>query len=156
MPIATIAAFTSVDLNAKLAAMDLPPFRVCGLARRQSNDRPEEIGRQWRDFYAAGGAAQIQHKIGDDLYAVYFEYEGDHTRPYTMLLGCSVSAPTPGLRLIEIPAQRYEVFDARGPMPQTLMQTWMKVYDAPIARAFTFDFDRTLGAEHVAVHVAVR
>jgi len=138
---------------------DLGPFTVVGISAKESNDHPEGIGKLWQDFYAKGGAKQIPNRASDDVYAVYTEYEGDHTKPYTMLIGCQVSSvgtlPT-GLVAKAIPGAKYAVFDASGPQPASVVATWVRVYQTPLQRAYVADFDRYRGPTEVEVNVGVR
>lgn len=136
----------------------LPRLRIAGLARRQSNDRPDRIGAQWQAFYAAGGPAQIAGRASDDVYALYTDYEGDHTRPYTMVIGCALAddAPAPdGLVVKELPAADYAVFDASGPQPQSVVAAWRRIWEAPIARRFAADFDHYRADGGVEIFVGV-
>jgi predicted transcriptional regulator YdeE len=137
---------------------ELPAFTVVGMARRQSNDRPDEIGKQWQDFFAAGGAAQIPNRLSDEIYAVYTEYEGDYTRPYTIVIGCQVAADgalPAGLVRKTVPGARYAVFDARGPQPASIVAAWQRVWAASLPRSYGSDFDRHRGPEDVEVFVSV-
>jgi predicted transcriptional regulator YdeE len=137
----------------------LGSFTVVGIARRQSNDHPDEIGKLWQDFSASGGVKQIPNRKSDDIYAVYTEYEGDHTKPYTMVLGCEVtevgSLPK-GLVAKIISDAKYAVFDAKGPQPTSVISAWKHIWSSSLVRAYTADFDHYHGPEDVHVHVAVR
>ncbi len=65
-----------------------PAFTVVGISARVSNDRPQEIGKLWQQFYVQGIAAKIPNKKSEKIYSVYIDYESDHTKPYTMVIGC--------------------------------------------------------------------
>lgn len=135
------------------------PITVIGLAQRQSNDHPERIGSQWHTFFARGGPSQIPERLSDDVYAVYFEYEGDQTKPYSLLLGCAVPAGTTvgsGMSWVTIPRARYARFPANGTQPQALVETWKTIWAAPIQRTFRIDFERHRSPTEVEVNVGVR
>jgi predicted transcriptional regulator YdeE len=138
---------------------NIKAFTVMGIFGRQSNDNPEQIGKLWQEFYAKGGAKQIPNRRGDDVFAVYTDYEGDYTKPYMMLIGCEVPAgmtTPPGFEARVIQAGSYAVFEARGPIPASVVSTWQHVWKAPLQRAYSTDFDRYRGPEAVDVHVAVK
>lgn len=138
---------------------NIEAFTVVGIARRQSNDRPEEIGRLWQEFFAGGGAKQIANRKSDDIYAVYTEYEGDHTKPYTMVIGCEVTeigALSTGLVAKTIPGGSYAVFDAKGPQPASIMAAWKQIWESPLARTYVSDFEHHRAPDDVKVHVGVR
>jgi predicted transcriptional regulator YdeE len=144
-------------MNAEYETRQVAAFTVVGLAGRQSNDRPELIGKQWQDFFASGGPAQIPDRKSDDLFAVYTDYEGDYTQPYTMIIGCEVSRASSlpkGLVAKSVQSAKYAVIDARGPQPQSVVAAWKKVYGLPLSRAYTSDFDRYRG-EDIEVFVAI-
>lgn len=133
-----------------------PAFTIVGVARRVSNDHPEQIGALHREFWAKGGIAQITNRTSDDIYAMYTDYDGDHTKPYTMIIGCEAPAAVgEGLTAKHVPAAKYAVFDARGPQPATIIATWQHIWGADLPRAFTSDFDHYAG-DVADVHVAVR
>ena len=138
---------------------ELAAFTVVGIAAKQSNDHPDQIGKLWETFFKAGGVDQIPNRISDDIFALYTEYEGDHTKPYTMVIGCKVAdvgTLPDGLIAKSIRSAKYTVLKARGPQPATVVNVWKHVYNSPINRAYLADFDRYLGPDEVEVHVGVR
>ncbi|RKH40841.1 AraC family transcriptional regulator [Corallococcus sicarius] len=100
-----------------------------------------------------------------DVYAVYCEYERDHTGPYTMLLGTRVDAKAPvpeGLRRVVLPRGAYARFIARGDPAQALWRTWSHVWnewERRGERRFAADFERyeraALGRDTVEAEVLV-
>lgn len=120
------------------------PQTVMGLAIRTSNETAHEIGGVWQRFMGEGLAAGIPGRIGASVIAVYCEYEGDHTAPYTFLLGCPVEPGTPvpaGYEARELPGGSYACFAAEGEQPQALMETWGQIWSADITRAFEVDYE---------------
>jgi len=76
---------------------------------------------------------------------VYTDYEKDHTRPYTTLLGCRVhdlnDIPT-GMTGKTIETADYELFTAKGDLTQgAVFNEWVKIWNADIPRAFIADFE---------------
>jgi predicted transcriptional regulator YdeE len=136
----------------------LDTFTIGGIARRQSNDRTDMIGRQWQEFFAGGGVKQIPSRQSDDIYALYTDYEGDYTRPYTLVIGCRVkdgaALPT-GFVAKPILAGKYAVFDAKGPQPASVVAAWQRIWGASLDRAYTTDFEQHRSAEEVDINVAV-
>jgi len=101
----------------------------------------------------------------DRLRAVYFDYEGDHEAPYTVLVGVEVpervepaDAPE-GMALVSVPAADCLVFPARGPMPQAVVDAWQEVWDAfpsgTTGRAYSFDVE-VYGPQGADLYIAVR
>ncbi len=84
-----------------------------------------------------------QTRVSDEIYAVYFEYEGDHTQPFSYFIGCKVtdSAPAPDMDTLTIPAQSYTKFIAKGKMPDCISNSWKDIWDSKIERAYKYDFE---------------
>src|SRR6476620_9643433 len=72
-----------------------------------------DCGGLWQKFEKENFASRISNKIGDEIYAVYFDYEGDHTKPFSYFIGCEVkpgSEFAPDMDTLMIPAQSYTKF----------------------------------------------
>jgi len=117
---------------------------VVGIALHTSNEEATKtIPAHWQRFEASSIHKQINNRISDDIYAVYTNYEGDHTKPYTLIIGFEVSSldniPL-GLVGVTIPASRYEVYSAKGLFPP-VYQTWEKIWKTPLKRTYKADFE---------------
>lgn len=134
-------------------------FTVVGISTRASNDDVEKIGKLWGAFVAGGGPSQIADRRSDEVYAVYFDYEGDHTKPYSLLIGCSVNegaAVRTGQVAVRVPAGRYALFAERGPVPQTVVKLWMTIWSSPLQRTYVTDFEHYGPGPEIEIHVGVR
>lgn len=103
-----------------------------------------DCGSLWQKFSTEGIAARIQDKLGDDIYAVYFDYEGDHTQPFSYFIGCKIkmdTQPPEGLDMLVIPANSYVPVLAKGKMPDCIGKSWKEIWDSTIDRAYQFDFE---------------
>lgn len=128
----------------------VPSFNFIGLPLRTSNDKMNEIGTHWGRFYSEKIINKIPDKIDNDILAVYTDYDGDHTKPYTLILGCRVAqtrgtthgrATSNGLVSRTIPEAKYAVFTAKGKMPDCIVKTWGEIWNSGINRAYNFDFE---------------
>ena len=43
-------------------------------------------------FFKENISSKIPNKINGDILALYTDYEGDYTKPYSWILGCEVSS----------------------------------------------------------------
>src|SRR5215217_285069 len=71
------------------------PFMIIGLAIRTTNANGQsatDIPQLWQQFLSQEIAAQIPGKADQSVYSIYTDYEGDHTLPYTTVLGCKVTS----------------------------------------------------------------
>ncbi|HEY7096395.1 MAG TPA: GyrI-like domain-containing protein [Terriglobales bacterium] len=139
------------------ATVSIPAFTLAGISRRTSNNKPEEIGALWQSFYKNDISSQIAAKKSDAVYSLYIDYEGDHTKPYTLVIGHLVepefAAPS-GLVVKTVPAAKYAVFSANGPQPATLIAAWQRIWNLKLPRTYSGDFDLFSG-DQVTVHVAI-
>lgn len=104
----------------------------------------QDCGALWQRFQAEKCIESIQGKLDAKVYAVYHNYDGDHTGPYEFFIGCAVDseAKVPdGMVSIEIPAQDYQLRLAKGQMPNCIAEAWMEIWDSDIDRAYTYDFE---------------
>jgi len=137
---------------------DEPSVTVMGVYSRASNAEPDRIGDLWRQFHALGGAQSIAARLSDAAYGVYCEYEGDWTKPFTVVVGCAVPADAEvveGMKKIAIEAGQYAVLEARGQLPQGVFDAWAEVWRTPLDRRYQADYDR-YDANGASVHVGVR
>src|SRR5690606_22001317 len=68
-------------------------FSIVGLAIRTTNENGQaarDIPALWKRFMEERVADYIPDKADNALYCIYTDYEKDHTRPYTTILGCKV------------------------------------------------------------------
>jgi len=68
-------------------------FNVIGISVRTTNENGQsgqDIPTLWNKFMTERVAENIPNKIDNSMYCIYTEYEKDHTKPYTTILGCKV------------------------------------------------------------------
>lgn len=106
---------------------------ILGPALRTSPERAaQDIPGFWQKFLSEGWLERLPRRQDDAaVYAVYCEYERDHTGPYTMILGVAVnndeaSAPA-GARRVQIPTGRYARFGAKGDPAQVIWRAWQHI-----------------------------
>ncbi|PWR73691.1 GyrI-like domain-containing protein [Methanospirillum lacunae] len=123
------------------------PMYIIGIETRTSNQEVLiTLPRMWQRLFQENLIAQVPNKISSDIYAIYTTYEGDHTKPYTYILGYQVRDLTeipPGLTGITIAPASYEVFTARGRLPDAVAQTWEEIWTPEVdaRRAYHTDFE---------------
>lgn len=95
-------------------------------------------------FFKENIISKIPNKINGNILALYTDYEGDYTKPYSWILGCEVSSldfVPAGLVGKEIPASKYAVFTTQGKFPQGLIAAWQAVWTSNLSRSYTSDFE---------------
>src|SRR5687768_3151878 len=99
----------------KLAGLKLPHKTI-----NEGGESSRDCGRLWEKFRDENVLKRITDRLSDEVYAVYFEYEGDHTQPFSYFIGCKVApdAETPvGMDTLRIPGGTYSKVTAQGRMP---------------------------------------
>ncbi len=95
-------------------------------------------------FFGENILAKIPNKVNGDIFALYTDYEGDYTKPYSWILGCEVSSldnvPI-GLVAKVIPQSKYAVFTTQGDFPQGLIAAWQAIWKSDLSRSYTSDFE---------------
>ena len=119
--------------------------KLIGLPLRTDNSVSHKtIPAHWEKFFKENILEKIPGRTTGEILAVYTQYEKDHTKPYTMILGCEVESldqVPEGLVGLEIPASRYAVFTTNGPHPQGVINVWQSVWKGGLKRTFTSDFE---------------
>lgn len=127
----------------------LPAFKLIGikLQKKTINEGGRsntDCGNLWTKFETENYLNQIPNKINNDIYAVYFNYDGDHTKAFSYFIGCrtgnEVKAPE-GMKSLLIPGQNYSKLLAKGVMPNCITDSWKEVWTANLNRTYQFDFE---------------
>jgi predicted transcriptional regulator YdeE len=127
---------------------ELPERTVVGIGRRTCNAdgrSVEDIPACWKEFLATKAAARISHRaMPPSMCAVYSDYASDWTGEFSYLIGSTVTnvdKVPKGLSAVKIPAQKYAVFHARGPMPDAVLGVWASIWGTRMPRTYTADFE---------------
>lgn len=123
------------------------PILLVGIECRTSNapeDAPQDIPRLWGQFYSEGIINQITNKVSNEVIALYCDYEGDYTQPYSLVIGCAVTSldnVPEGMVAKKIPESSYAFFRAIGEHPSSLIETWGNVWKTDLKRTYTGDYE---------------
>jgi predicted transcriptional regulator YdeE len=123
-------------------------FSVIGISVRTTNENGQEgqdIPALWNKFMTEGIAEKIPNKINNTLYCIYTDYEKDHTKPYTTILGYKVenlSNIPSGMVGKAFEAADYEKFVAKGNILQGMVfNEWTKIWNSDLDRTYAADFE---------------
>jgi len=124
-------------------------FRIVGLklenqTTNDNNQSSVDCGILWQKFETEKVFEIIPNKLSNEIYAVYYEYEKDETKPFSYFIGCKVKekAEIPkGLCELLIPSQNYVKVIAKGVMTGCVTEAWKKIWDSAKNRKFGFDFE---------------
>jgi predicted transcriptional regulator YdeE len=124
----------------------LDEFSVVGFPLRTDNSKEgiEKIDEHWKKFRQEKLLDKIPNKANEEMIGLYTHYEGDGSKPFTLIAGAKVTdleqVPT-DMTARNIPSQKYAVFTAKGKMPQALIDTWQEISKTDIKRTFLADFE---------------
>lgn len=127
---------------------NIETFHIIGLPVRTSNEEgraANDIPALWERFFAEAVSSKIANKLSEDIYCLYTDYETDHTKPYTAVLGYKVtdldSVPE-GLVGKTVPGKRFERFTASGKLSEGIVfREWTTIWSMPLDRAYSGDFE---------------
>jgi predicted transcriptional regulator YdeE len=103
-----------------------------------------DCGNLWQQFEQQSIASGIPGKESDNVYAVYYDYDGDHSSPFAYFIGCRVKPDTEvpdGLDSLMIPEGSYRKLLAKGQMPACISDTWKEIWRSGLKRAYSYDFE---------------
>ncbi len=124
-----------------------PPINVIGIECRTSNapeDGPQDIPSLWGRFYSEDIINKIPNKASNEVIALYCDYEDDYTKPYSLVIGCSVTSLDnipEGMVAKIIHAGSYALFRAIGEYPASLIETWGNIWQTELKRTYTGDYE---------------
>ena len=129
--------------------VELEETKLVGLALKEKTTNVNEqssidCGNLWQEFEKGKYAEMIPNKLSDEILAVYHQYEGDHTQPFSYFIGCKVKAGTEapaGLETLTIAKGTYQKIDAKGKMPDCVANAWKEVWISDIPRSYKMDFE---------------
>ncbi|GAB2663177.1 GyrI-like domain-containing protein [Flavihumibacter cheonanensis] len=131
-----------------MSQINISSMKVIGITVRTSNAAGAsgtDIPELWNRFLSEAILLKIPNRINDTIYCVYTYYEGDHTKPYTTLLGCQVTELDTiphGMTGIEIPKGIYEQVSVTGNLMNGIVfEAWMDIWQRPLNRTYIADFE---------------
>lgn len=121
---------------------------IVGISLRTTNENGQamkEIPEFWQKFMEENIQQKISNIVNPTIYALYTDYESDHTKPYSMILGYQVAdldnIPEE-LTVKIIPASKYAVFTAKGNLTQdAVYNSWKEIWETDLDRAYKTDVE---------------
>lgn len=124
-------------------------LKIMGISVRTSNldgRSAQDIPKLWERFFAREVSAKIPHKVDDNLYVVYTDYESDYKGEYTCVIGCRVRA------LENVPSelvgylfknQKMIDIEVKGEIPAAVLDAWSDIWsrDSELNRTYRYDYE---------------
>ena len=88
---------------------------------------------------------KIPAKISEEIFCIYTDYEKDHTKPYTTILGCKVESldfVPENMIGKTIESADFEKIIAKGNLNEGIVYNkWLEIWNSDLNRSFTADFE---------------
>ena len=138
--------------------VELKEKTIVGFAARTGNEDPEMgtiIGGLWKQLYTPENTQKIKNRVNAYAIGLYSDY--DNTG-YQVTAGFEVSEPVDlaGLSVKTIPAGKYAKFSVHGDMVEAVANSWKEIWETPLERTYTGDFEEYLSMEDIDIYIAIR
>lgn len=140
-------------------------LHVVGIALRTHNgDAFETIPPHWAAFSQAQLAARLPHRLSDDVYAVYTNFENagiDNSGFYTLVIGHAVPGqwaelPPEGLTHVVAPASLRAVFPVEQGRVDLVGAAWSAIWQRTDLKKTTLaDYERYQPDGGIHIHIGV-
>ncbi|OXB09792.1 AraC family transcriptional regulator [Flavobacterium plurextorum] len=128
--------------------MKIQKFDIIGISVRTTNENgqsAQDIPALWNKFMTEGIQQKIPGKISEEIFCIYTDYEKDHTKPYTTILGCKVESldfVPENMVGKTVEAADYEKIIAEGNLTEGIVYNkWLEIWNSDLDRIFTADFE---------------
>lgn len=135
-------------------------FIVSGVSVRtqnsdEFNEKSAKIPALWQQFYTSELATNA------NIFGVYSNYASDANGQYTVTVGVESEQVQSQWSSVTIQEGNYLVFQGKGPMPATVIDTWKRVwefFETPTEhrRNFISDFEAYNGSEQVTIYIGLK
>lgn len=128
--------------------MKIQKFDIIGISVRTTNENgqsAQDIPALWNKFMTEGIQQKIPGKISEEIFCIYTNYEKDHTKPYTTILGCKVESldfVPENMVGKTVESAEYEKIIAKGNLTEGIVYNkWLEIWNSDLDRIFTADFE---------------
>ncbi|WP_066495895.1 GyrI-like domain-containing protein [Abyssisolibacter fermentans] len=120
--------------------------KIVGISKKIINngEAVKDIAEMWNQFNVKNIYNEILDKAVPNVMGIYYDYEGDYTKPYNFMIGCEVKKSdslNEEMSQIIIPSGKYAKFTVRGNVQKAVGEGWMKIWNMNLDRAYTYDFE---------------
>lgn len=128
---------------------NISEFKLIGLKlhKKTTNEGGQssiDCGNLWQKFETENFIEIIPNKLGEEIYSVYFDYEGVGTKSFSYFIGCNVAIDTvvpKGMDSLFIPSENYFKVTAKGKMTGCITDAWKRIWSSGINRTYKYDFE---------------
>ncbi len=103
---------------------------IYGNKIRTSNEDINVFSKEWEEF--------LKNKSEGDIYAVYSNYESNHTGSFDFMIGTEEKS---GQHSITIPNGEYYMWEVESNDLNGVGEAWYEIWQSDLPRAFATDFE---------------
>ncbi len=107
----------------------------------------KDMGELWHKFTADDIPGKLQNIVDRSVYGLYFNYEGDFTKPYEYMACFKVSKADSPYDSVDVPDGKYAKFSGIGDMLTVVGELWAEVWKTDLNRTYKFDFEKYYDCE---------
>ena len=138
--------------------VELKEKTIVGFAARTGNEDPQMgaiIGDLWKQLYTPENTEKIQNRVNAYAIGLYSDYDKEG---YQVTAGFEVSDAESGngFTVKTIPAGRYAKFSVHGDMIEAVANSWKEIWETPLDRTFTGNFEEYLSQEDIDIYIAIK
>ena len=138
--------------------VELKEKTIVGFTARTSNEDPQMgaiNGELWKQLYTPENTEKIQNRVNAYAIGLYSDYDKEG---YQVTAGFEVSDAESGngFTVKTIPAGRYAKFSVHGDMIEAVANSWKEIWETPLDRTFTGDFEEYLSQEDIDIYIAIK
>ncbi len=137
---------TQTNYDVKAGFDRIEAMTIAGVTIITDNQRgTDDINTLWERFFKENIGQKLENlKDNDLIYAVYSDYEGDHTKPYRLTIGYKLKATgsvPDDLHTVTTENADYAMLSAAGEQPKALIETWTTIWQSDLNRRFQTDME---------------
>lgn len=135
-------------------------FNVTGFSVRtqnkdEFNEKTAKLPQLWQQFFSSELANQT------NIYGVYSNYDSDANGFYTTTVGVESFDTKTKLCTVTIEKGNYLVFQAKGSMPDIVVETWKQIWEffdsnTEYLRNYISDFEAYNGSDQIAIYIGLK
>ena len=138
--------------------VELKEKTIVGFAGRTSNDDPkmgDVISGLWQKLYTPENVSGTRNRVNTYAIGLYSDYD---EKGYQVTAGFEVSkACASGEQVIKvIPAGKYAKFQIHGDYVEAVSKAWGEIWNIPLDRTDTGDFEEYRTMEDIDIYIAIR
>ena len=125
-------------------AFKLIELSLGGKMTNQNGQSGIDCGNLWQKFEKGNFSERIPDRLNNEIYAVYFNYEGDYTQLFSYFIGCKVKNDTiitQGMTHMSIPSGNFTKVVAKGKMPDCVANSWNDISNSNTERSYNYDYE---------------